>query len=319
MPKFKPPFYRKFLNNDILLIAILVYVIGIPLVLILTGQFAIQIQIKILLASFGFTVLFLSYLLIKSNRQHLKNREEHDKSMDELRQLHYSEQEKLRNDFYELIKRQDYQQDEFKKTITDIEYRFSRDFERTDSRMGVQTFYLDYKILEVSEFSNLLNSYYKLYKLFYQINSSENEYWEDIELRFKNHPEDILQILSVHTGSSITFKIKTGWIPSIGTKDGDIVIGLPKGALTVVFIGYLLQKMVSFGITTYKDLIDIENTRLENDKLKQELYDMKLKSQNADNETQEKIQKELVNFFNLTVTNNNIKKIEINQAAIVKE
>lgn len=319
MSKYKPPFFRNFLSNDILIIVILLYVIGIPLVLILTGQFVIQIQIKILLASFGFAVLFLSYLLIKSNQQQLKNRIDNDKSIDELRHLHYTEQEKLRNDLHTLIKRQDYQQDEFKKTITDIEYRFSRDFERSDSRMGVQTFYLDYKILEVSEFSNLLNSYYKLYKLFYQINSSENEYWADIELRFKNHPEDILQILSVHTGGSITFKIKTGWVPSIGTKNGDIVIGLPKGALTVVFIGYLLQKMVSFGITTYKDLIDIENTKLENDKLKQELYDMKLKSQNVDKDTQETIQRELENFFNLTVTNNNIKKIEINQAAIVKE
>ena len=54
------------------------------------------------------------------------------------------------------------------------------------------------------------------------------------------YPEAKLRVDTVHTGESITFKFKNGWLPTIRPKGEDIEVGLPQGlAVPMVVVGLL--------------------------------------------------------------------------------
>lgn len=171
-----------------------------------------------------------------------------------------------------------------------------------------QTLYISYKTLEVGELSEILRLYNDLYSV---ILSAAVENDSSIEHYFQSNPEDILSIYSVHTGNSITFKTVPGWIPKIGIAKGDFQVGIPKKYVALVFTGIVLGGVFSYGLSVYKDILDIENKQLENEKLREELDE--LKNRKIDLSTENKVNQILSELKQKTTNNPNINYVQINQ------
>lgn len=334
-------FLKRLLRKDIYLFVVVIYLLLIPVALILSKRFSIENELLISITCFSVTILLLFYWFTQRKERHEfpdeyfdDVRERISKEVDKLnyriknlhevsykmeKELHYpiERYEDLKNELIRQNEKQNNQFHELQNTFQNLERKLYRDYEKVDDRIGVHTIYLDYKSLQVSDLSKLLASYYNLYKLFYKVNFNNDI--QDIEAYFKNHPEDILEILSAHTGNSITIKIKTGWTPSVGLKDGDFEVAIPKGYVTLIFVGYILHKLFSFGVTNYKDILEIENKKLENEKLQYELQELKEKCKNQDKETDKEIQAEILNFYFLTAINSNITRVEVNQSSNIQK
>lgn len=277
-----------------------------------------EFQLKVIISILGLLLAISLYFSLINRRELKKSILELKEYQNKQHDFFISQNHKIFDDINNSISEQQYKLNEIKSEISDLQLKTFREFEPTDSRYGVQTIYMDYKILEVSDLGYFLSAYSRLYDLIYKINI-DDEFWENVQERYKSYPEDILQILSAHTGNSIIFRTKTGWLPSIGTKDGDVEVALPKGAITLVFIGYLLQGMISYGISNYKDLLEIEHINLENEKAKIELKELRKKTLRQPEKIQNNVQTELKNIYDLTIKNPNIKKVEINQSPITRK
>ncbi|NUZ08847.1 hypothetical protein [Piscinibacter koreensis] len=77
------------------------------------------------------------------------------------------------------------------------------------------------------------------------------------EALMKAHPEAQLNIEFAQTGESIKFVMRTGWKPTIGTRAGDVEVGLPKGALAAGLAALLLGAVIDRGVATFQGVLAI--------------------------------------------------------------
>ena len=79
---------------------------------------------------------------------------------------------------------------------------------------------------------------------------------QDFFIRFDDYKDEALPTLdisSIHTGESVKFSLKEGWLPKITTNDeGDIVVELPKKLGIPIVIGHLVV-ITAFGYQEYKN------------------------------------------------------------------
>jgi nitrogen fixation-related uncharacterized protein len=179
--------------------------------------------------------------------------------------------------------------------------------------------YIDYKRLQVNDVNILLGSLNGLYNVIYKIQSSNNHNFinEDI---FKSYPEDTFLIHSIETGNSITIKVTTGWKPKLEVIEGDFVISLPKGAVALLLTGYLITKIFNYGISNYKEILEIEKLRIENKILEKEWQSFDAKLEETDPHLRETFHYEILNFYNLTISNTNYNQLKLIQdTAITKK
>lgn len=179
--------------------------------------------------------------------------------------------------------------------------------------------YIDYKRLQVNDVNLLLGSLSGLYNAIYKIQSSSNNKFVNEEI-FKSYPEDTFLIHSIETGNSITIKVTTGWKPKLEVIESDLVISLPKGAVALLLTGYLISKIFDYGISNYKEILEIEKMRMENKILENELKSFDSKLDESDPHLKETFYYEIHNFYNLTISNTNYNQLKLIQdTAITKK
>ena len=169
-----------------------------------------------------------------------------------------------------------------------------------------------------------------IYSAVYQIESfnkntilSKQPFYNINEI-LKSHPEDVLSIHSIETGNSVTFKISTGWKPNVELIKGDFIITLPKGSLALLITGYLITNIFDYGISNYKQILEVqklekENKILENQLFKEQLSLFNSKLKDSSDEVKEKFQFELFKFYELTLANSNFIETKITQDTLIME
>ncbi len=182
--------------------------------------------------------------------------------------------------------------------------------------LGSVQFYISYRILSPDHLAKLLEKITKLYKLFYFINITgwekiENVHYDNIELYIKKlwhkNKIDALEIHSINTGESIKIEISTGWKPTFRVKDGDYWVGIPKGAVSLIFMGMLLSFAFNKGISALKNIVDIQmgikdmnlkELQIEETRLK--IEDLQKKLGHTPKEILDVCEKEIKEIENLT-------------------
>ncbi|MCG8092809.1 MAG: hypothetical protein JAZ17_04125 [Candidatus Thiodiazotropha endolucinida] len=202
--------------------------------------------------------------------------------------------------------------------------------------------YLAYEKLRADDFSEIIKRMEGFYRCVYALqygdtfynskkDSLNNGLIEQAESLFKVRPEDRLYVSFVQTGESIRFHIKTGWTPSIGTKDGDIDIGVPRGALSAGLSVFLLNTAFNHITSNINEVLDIaikeqqielnqqniemnhlskEKMELETQKLRHELKHLKEKVSESKHEA-ECLQKEFQSLISVTMLNDEITTISV--------
>jgi hypothetical protein len=179
-------------------------------------------------------------------------------------------------------------------------------------------FYIDYHIMSIKELYSLFAVINRLYISVYQIVNREehtsthylSDYqWDEF---FSAHPEDLLVIDSIETGNSINFDITTGWKPRIEIQDDKYTVYLPKGAMALLVTGFIIMKLFDYGISNYKQILEIEKLKGENEVIKMQLQEFHQKLDKAPEMVKTAFQEELVVFYNLTTGNHNFKKVKLN-------
>lgn len=174
--------------------------------------------------------------------------------------------------------------------------------------------YIDYKRLPVTELKTLFASLSNLYNITYTIAIAHPQlkelFYFNVDEIFKAHPEDVLCFHAIETGNSITFQVTTGWKPKFDVEEGNFVVSLPKGALSLFIIGYIIMKMFDYGTSSYKQILEIEKLKKENKILdsqimENELNRFNLKLNASPEVVRENFQSELANFYELTLRNKN--------------
>lgn len=313
---------KKLLTPENLLISIAILLLVLFPFLIYTNLI-IESSLLIFIVCYSSAILiFISLIFrIKSKENALaenlrKERDSNYKFQNEIfRQLDYLKQDlpnrysfdNFRQTSYENFKNQSTQITNINNSIHRIQNVISENRNKWDERPGVQTIYIDYSILNPADLGQILITYNNLYNLIF--NSSDKDLNNSIE-----PAREFLEIISVHTGNSIIFKTKAkGWIPNFDTKKGDILVTIPKQYLVLFFIGLILERMFSFGISNYKELLEIKNYDLQNEKLEKELKKLENEVDDSNQDSKDKIQTELNIIYNITVINQNINKVEVNQ------
>ena len=178
--------------------------------------------------------------------------------------------------------------------------------------IGTAELYLAYRILEPTTLSGILQSLTEIYNLVYRIAA---EIPQDVTNRylFSVSPEDRLIVSTVETGSSITLRLKTGWLPSFDVEEGNLVVCMPKGALSVVATVWLVSAAFNYGTSSIKDITDIQKNMndmriqsLQEEKLELEIKDLIKRINGADVSTTNKIDQKLRNLFKQTIHNEDI-------------
>lgn len=182
---------------------------------------------------------------------------------------------------------------------------------------GMGELYLSYRMLEPKILSGILESMTKLYHLVYRIAADVPDHVTDRAL-FSQSPQDRLQIDAAETGESIKLKLKTGWLPSFDVEDGDLVVEIPRGALSLAATMVIVSTAIDSGTGSVKNVLDIVQGRyevriqlLQEEKLQLELKRLRAKIAEADENTAKKIDKELRALFRLTVQNDDIFSVKL--------
>ncbi|MEL6811727.1 MAG: hypothetical protein AAFP76_10370, partial [Bacteroidota bacterium] len=167
-----------------------------------------------------------------------------------------------------------------------------------------------YSRLQLAQLGEIVTSYNRIYEIVTEIGRDE------VDLDSRNvfeYPEDVLEIEAIQTGNSITFKLKTGWRPSIDIKKGDFEVSIPKAYVNLLFVGYIVTNAISYGLDTYKGWIEIDKIELENEKLKFELNKLRDKTNRTSPDKQKELNMELQRLLDLTERSDYVSHIEINQ------
>jgi hypothetical protein len=139
--------------------------------------------------------------------------------------------------------------------------------------------YLQYDRLSAARLGEILqviDAFYRAVFLLMQEELDETAFREansagpvvPAEALMKAHPEAQLNIEFAQTGDSIKFVMRTGWKPTIGTRAGDVEVGLPKGALAAGLAALLLGAVIDRGVATFQGVLSIaiqQQTRELND------------------------------------------------------
>jgi len=210
-----------------------------------------------------------------------------------------------------------------------------------EPKLTVNSFelYIAYKQLTVSHMSAILNNIDKLYKWTYalntniwdsedHINNNEKSYievWNKIEERLKAHPEDRFVLHFAQTGDSIKFQLKSGWSPTIGADEGDIVISLPKGVLTIGVLATIITTAYNQGISGFNETLDAaikvnqlqtqelmnEKLRLENKKLMLEIKKISETFNKIPGKDRKEIEKDFKEYIYTTIGNKEITTVKV--------
>lgn len=197
---------------------------------------------------------------------------------------------------------------------------------------GAFEIYLKYKSLSVKDFSGIVSSISRVHTIVYAIinnihfdhkakksNFEHDEYYEyiyqELELEvirmMRFCSEDDILISQIHTGESIKFEFKSGWLPSYRTKDGDFIVGTPRPLAPVLLTGYLLSAIINYGVSSYNELLDAKKTNLEIEKLQFELDEFRSKAENSNEALPELLDMELRKIGKNTIRNHEIKSARV--------
>jgi hypothetical protein len=229
------------------------------------------------------------------------------------------EQQKLElSDYFEQQQNELYERERLEILNDAKEKRLRRRSELSAIPFGGLEFYIDYKSLPLNEINSLFETINNIYNLVYRIEGAN----ESAMLLRRSCPEDVLSIHSIETGNSITFKISTGWKPNVELIKGDFIISLPKGSLALLITGHLIAKMFDYGISTYRQILEIQKLEKETEALDDQLlrrqlnsFDSKLES--SSDELKEEFQIELFKLYDITLANSNFIQTKITQDALI--
>ena len=241
------------------------------------------------------------------------------------------EQEKLElSEYYGRKQNELFEIEKLEILKNNLEKRIRRREALTVIPFGGFEFYIDYKTLPLNDMNSLFATLNNIYSAVYQIESfnkntilSKQPFYNINEI-LKSHPEDVLSIHSIETGNSVTFKISTGWKPNVELIKGDFIITLPKGSLALLITGYLITNIFDYGISNYKQILEVqklekENKILENQLFKEQLSLFNSKLKDSSDEVKEKFQFELFKFYELTLANSNFIETKITQDTLIME
>jgi hypothetical protein len=113
--------------------------------------------------------------------------------------------------------------------------------------------YLQYRVLPVAQFSEVLRTTEGLYRVVYGLLAdvplipARNRFLSDppvpprvslsaVNRRLREYPQDRLGVASIATGQSIKVRLKTGWF-DVDLAQGELVVTIPKGAAAVLAAG----------------------------------------------------------------------------------
>lgn len=123
-----------------------------------------------------------------------------------------------------------------------------------------------------------------------------------------------LEVESVHTGESITFKFSERWVPSVSmSRSGEIVIDVPRKIGIPLLVGYLF-------LTAAEKVEGLYNTHLDNQVKAIELQLKRTELQKTVMEssaTRAKLQEEASRVLNVVIQNNDFHVVQVNGATIV--
>ncbi len=183
--------------------------------------------------------------------------------------------------------------------------------------IGSGEIYLAYRLLAPTILADMLGTVTSLYNQVYRI-ASDKAPDLSVSALFAGTPGDRLRLGTIETGESIKLDVKTGWLPSFRIDDGELVVEIPRGAVSLVGTLILLSIVVESGSSSIKNSLDIMKTRneirmqqLQEDKLQLEVDSLRQKLSKADKSTQEVLETELTKFLELTVENDDISAIRV--------
>lgn len=177
--------------------------------------------------------------------------------------------------------------------------------------------YLSYRALEPGVFSGIMDSINLIYYTVYGI-SCKRFIGEPIRALREVNEQNRLLLQTVETGQSITFKVKTGWAPSITMVNSDIAIELPKGAISLVATFSLLMTGIEGGISMYSDVLDIVKKQneiqmqsLQQQKMALEVEKLLKELKEAPTSVKKEIDNNIQRFSKLTLGNRDINAIRL--------
>ena len=163
----------------------------------------------------------------------------------------------------------------------------------------------------------MLGALTRLYHLIYRVATDVPDHWTDRAILARS-PEDRLRIDTAETGDSIKLKLKTGWMPAFDVDDGDLVVEVPRGALSVAATILLVSGAINSGTSSVRNVLDIMKERneirmqtLQEDKLQLELEELRSKIREADDTTTKKMDKVIRSIFRFTVENDDVFSVEL--------
>jgi len=151
--------------------------------------------------------------------------------------------------------------------------------------------YVKYHKLSAIWVSKFLYAYSNLHTILHLISDEQyeqadmftDEYFERRHYKYpylyfeRTNSFQKLLIEQIETGNSVIFKTKDGWLPEIDSKDGDIILTLPKKVAPMVYTGILVSALSTVGITNYKNLHQGLYAKNQNEKI--ELENAKIQSE----------------------------------------
>lgn len=171
--------------------------------------------------------------------------------------------------------------------------------------------YLGYDKFLLEDLTGILRAYENLYKFIYYVSITEDfkELKNDRYLEFVNeellrHPKSKIEFSSLHTGGSIVFKSKTGWLPKVYLENGNYVVEAPKGLRAFIFTGIVLTGIIELGNNVQEFL----RSDLEREKLELEVEILKRKFEEMPEEGLREFQKR-IDEFKFEISKDNIQSI----------
>lgn len=199
--------------------------------------------------------------------------------------------------------------------------------------------YISYDRLQVGLFVDILKIITDLYHVNYYLiveDYLEEEkrgykyihgYDESIFLKARDAltSESELYLTFAQTGNSIKIQLKSGLVPSLELKEGEIVVNINKAYITLSVTAYLLITGVSHGIKTYKEILElshkriqIENaqeenklTKLKMKKMEQEIEKLQEKQKKLSPREEEDVQNAYISFYYIATECENITEIQL--------
>ena len=219
---------------------------------------------------------------------------------------------------------------------------FKGEIERLDNKLfvnlsaevpyGAFEIYLKYKSLSVRDFSEIISSTSKIYTIIYAIingvspmmrqelnDIGEEEYYDlyfkevESEVRevLRSFPEEDILISQIHTGESIKFEYKSGWLPSYRVEDGDVFVQTPEAVMPVIVTGYLILASINYGFSSYNEWLNSKKTELEIEKLQYELGEFRRREKDSDGDLRTILDIELRKLAKNTIRNHEMKSAKV--------